>query len=78
MTAPPVLHGVFFQSIYSNRDHVAVFVVRNFRQISQPRPNREIVATGFFPVAALPEGTTGATRARLAEVLGGEPLRERW
>jgi len=41
-------------------------------------PNREIVAHGFFPVDALPEGTTAGTRARIAEVVGGRPAAERW
>src|SRR6185312_7468447 len=26
MTAPPVLHGVFFHPLYSRRDHVAIYV----------------------------------------------------
>lgn len=78
LTAPPALHGVFFHPVYSNRDHVAVYVIRDFRQSSAPVPNREIAAHGFFPVDALPEGTTAGTRARLAEVLRGAPLSSRW
>jgi len=41
-------------------------------------PNREIVAQGFFPVDALPEATTAGTRARIAEVLAGNPPAARW
>ena len=78
LTGPPVLHGLFFHPIYSRRDHVAVYVVRDFRQSSQPKPNREIAAHGFFPAAALPAGTTQGTRARVAEVLSGKPAAERW
>jgi 8-oxo-dGTP pyrophosphatase MutT (NUDIX family) len=78
LTGAPVLHGVFYHPIYSRRDHVAIYVVREFRQTSQPMPNREIVAHGFFPVEALPEGTTAGTRARIAEVLAGRPATERW
>ena len=44
----PVLHGMFFNSHVSRRDHVAVYVVRQFRQDRLPEPNREIVACGFF------------------------------
>ena len=33
---PPVLHGVFFNSRVSRRDHVVVFVVRAFRQEGKP------------------------------------------
>jgi 8-oxo-dGTP pyrophosphatase MutT (NUDIX family) len=78
LTGPPVLHGVYFNPVYSTRDQVALYVVREFRQTGQPVPDREIVGHGFFPVAALPEGTTAGTCARLAEVLNGVPAREIW
>ena len=45
---PPELHGLFFNSRVSQRDHVAVFIVRSFRQQRVPAPNREIAAHGFF------------------------------
>ncbi len=75
---PPVLHGMFFNSRISRRDHVALFVVRAFRQPAPPVPNHEIAAHGFFAPDALPEDTTAATRARIAEVLHGAPVSERW
>src|SRR6185503_3484092 len=78
ITGPPVLHGIYFHPIYSNRDHVALYVIRDFRQTSPPEPNREIAASGFFPVDALPPGTTAGSRARIAEVTGGRPAAERW
>ena len=78
LTGPPVLHGVYFNPVYSTRDQVALYIVRDFRQTGQPVPDREIVDHGFFPVAALPEGTTMGTRARLAEVLNGARATEVW
>jgi len=78
LTAPPLLHGVFFHPIYSRRDHVTLYVVRDFHQAEAPQPNREIAEHGFFPVDALPPGTTSGTRARIAEVLGGTLAAERW
>jgi len=78
LTGPPVLHGMFFNDRASRRDHVALFVVREFRQVSAPVPNHEIVAHGFFATDQLPDGTTAATRTRIAEVLGGAPVSERW
>jgi 8-oxo-dGTP pyrophosphatase MutT (NUDIX family) len=78
ISAPPLLHGVFFHPVYSRRDHVTVYVVRNFRQSRAPEPNREIAAHGFFAADALPAGTTSGTRARIAEVLDGTPAAERW
>jgi 8-oxo-dGTP pyrophosphatase MutT (NUDIX family) len=75
---PPVLHGLFFNSRVSQRDHVALFIVRSFRQQRLPVSNREIAAHGFFSLDALPENTTPGTRARIAEVMLGAPLSERW
>jgi 8-oxo-dGTP pyrophosphatase MutT (NUDIX family) len=74
----PVLHGVFFNARVSRRDHVAVFVVREFRQDGGPCHPREIVDHGFFALDALPPDTTRGTRARLDEVFKGAPKSERW
>jgi ADP-ribose pyrophosphatase YjhB (NUDIX family) len=63
------LHGIFFNRRVSRRDHVAVYVVRAFRQDGLPEPNREIIDCGFFAREALPADTTKGTRLRIAEVL---------
>jgi 8-oxo-dGTP pyrophosphatase MutT (NUDIX family) len=78
LAGEPVLHAVYFNPVYSRRDQVALYVIREFRQTGQPVPDREIVDHGFFPVDALPEGTTAGTRARLAEVLDGVRTAEVW
>jgi len=78
VTAPPALHGVFFNARDSRRDHVAVFVVRAFRQDTAPVPDREIVEHGFFRPDALPPEATPGTRRRLDEVLDGQPISDRW
>jgi 8-oxo-dGTP pyrophosphatase MutT (NUDIX family) len=78
VTEPPLLHGMFFNDRDSQRDHVALFVVRAFHQAAAPVPDHEIVAHGFFPIDAMPNDTTPATRARIIEVLGGAPVSERW
>jgi 8-oxo-dGTP pyrophosphatase MutT (NUDIX family) len=77
-TAPPMLHGIFFNGRVSRRDHVAVFVLRDFRQTAPPVPTHEIVAHGFFKLDELPNDTTAGTRARIIEVTGGAPVPERW
>jgi 8-oxo-dGTP pyrophosphatase MutT (NUDIX family) len=74
----PVLHGVYFNRRASRRDHVALFVVRDFRQDAAPVPNHEIVAHGFFAPEALPPDTSAGTRARIAEVLGGLEVSAHW
>lgn len=75
---PPALFAVYFNSRISQRDHVALYVVRAFRQPAPPQPNREIVAHGFFAPDALPPETTRATRERIAEVLSGRVPAELW
>ncbi len=78
LTSPPELHGVFFNKRVSRRDHVALYIVRGFRQDAAPTPNHEIVEHGFFALDALPPDTSRATRARLAEVFSGAPVSELW
>jgi 8-oxo-dGTP pyrophosphatase MutT (NUDIX family) len=75
---PPVLHAVYFNRRVSRRDHVALYVVRAFRQIAPPQPNSEIVAHGFFAAGELPADTSRATRERIAEVLTGRAAAEIW
>lgn len=74
----PALLGVYLNSHVSPRDHVAVYVVREFRQDRAPEPNREIAETGFFALDSLPADTTEGTRLRLAEVLHGRPAGITW
>ncbi len=54
----PVLHGLFFNARPSRRDHVAVYVIRDFAVLGERAPDREIEEARFFPRSALPEGTT--------------------
>lgn len=78
MIDPPQFFAIYFNHRTSRRDHVALYVVRSFHQSAAPQPNGEIVAHGFFAPGALPEETTGSTRARIAEVLTGRPAPELW
>src|SRR5215470_15707538 len=40
--ATPQLYSVYFNRRMSRRDHVALFIVRDFRQDGDPQPDREI------------------------------------
>jgi ADP-ribose pyrophosphatase YjhB (NUDIX family) len=75
---PPDFFAIYFNRRASRRDHVALYVVRSFHQSAPPQPNHEIIAHGFFAPGALPEDTTRATRARLAEVMQGRAIAELW
>jgi ADP-ribose pyrophosphatase YjhB (NUDIX family) len=74
----PTLFAVYFNGRISRRDHVALYVVRAFRQDAPPQPNHEIIAHGFFALDTLPAETTRATRDRIAEVLNGRKPAELW
>ena len=74
----PTLLGLFFNSHVSRRDHVAVYLVRHFRQDQLPEPNREIIACGFFAAGELPAETTEGTRLRIAEALQGKAPIATW
>ncbi|MGA8171674.1 MAG: NUDIX domain-containing protein [Methylocystis sp.] len=75
---PPALFGVYLNRAASSRDHVALYVVRAFRQTAPHVPDREIAEAGFFSPDALPEDATRATRERLDEVLRGAKVSPYW
>jgi ADP-ribose pyrophosphatase YjhB (NUDIX family) len=77
-TAPPELHGIFQFEAASKRDHVAVYVVRDFERWAAPKPNWEIREARFFALDALPEGVSPGVRRRLEEILAGREKGERW
>ena len=78
LTGDASLHGVFLNRSASKRDHVAVYLVRDYLQDSPKQADREIAEGRFFALDGLPEGTTRGTRARLREVLDEEPPTADW
>jgi ADP-ribose pyrophosphatase YjhB (NUDIX family) len=74
----PELFGIYHNIHASVRDHVALYMVRKFAQTAPRPPDREIAECGFFPLDALPEGTTASTLRRVAEVLEGREVEETW
>lgn len=79
LTGEGELFGLYFSRHISRRDHVAVYVCRNWRQARQPRiPNLEIVGLGFRAPAALPDETTAGTRRRIAGIVEGIPRTVDW
>jgi 8-oxo-dGTP pyrophosphatase MutT (NUDIX family) len=79
LTGDAELFGLYFSRHISRRDHVAVYVCRNWRQARPPRiPNLEIVDLGFHAPDALPDETTAGTRRRIAEIVEGIPRTVDW
>lgn len=65
------LHGFYRNLAASGRDHVALYVAPAFTRLREKAPDREIAECAFFPLDALPEGTTRATAERLREIREG-------
>ena len=78
LVGEPALLGIYLNSHISRRDHVAVYLVRQFRQDRLPEPNREIVDCGFYETRALPAETTAGTRLRIAEAIENRPPIRTW
>ena len=74
---PSQFFGMYLNARTSRRDHVALYVVRSFRQ-GTPKPNKEVIAHGFFSPESLPSDTTPSTCARIGEVLEGRTVSEIW
>lgn len=73
----PQLFHVYFNNHTSKRDHVVFYRVE-VTQTAPRKPDLEIVESGFFPIDALPPGTTKATYRRLKELEGAEPPSNYW
>lgn len=74
----PELLGIYANFRVFPNDHVIVYVIRHWQRPLVPPPSYEIQEQGFFPIAALPEGTVGPARRRLAELLDGKPRDADW
>jgi ADP-ribose pyrophosphatase YjhB (NUDIX family) len=78
LTGAPDLFGVYFNRRASARDHVALFICRSWHQAKPRLPDKEIAEAGFFPLDALPDGTTDSTRRRIAEVFDKAKIEDLW
>ncbi len=74
----PVLHGLFANFHPAPSDHIAVFIVREWRQPAVPPPNKEIAEQRFFDPAAPPDDISAGTRRRLAEIFEDAQLSPVW
>lgn len=77
--APGQLFGIYRNAKAHKRDHVALFVCRDFTERVTPhKPSFEIRACESFPLKALPVDTTQSTRARIREVMNGNAPAADW
>lgn len=77
-TGQPELRSMHWNRHVSKRDHVGLYLITDYRQAEPKKPDHEIAEAGFFPVDALPELTTPATRRRIAEIMGQGVVSPYW
>jgi len=74
----PVVFQTYLNTLPPHRDHIVLYVCREF-DIDVPfKPNSEIVACQWFDLHDLPKDTSKATRARIGEVSGERPKARQW
>ncbi len=76
-SGPAELVGIYLNRRLASRDHVVLYRLAVTQSAPRP-PDREIAESGFFSLDALPDGTTPATRRRLAEHRTGTPPDAHW
>ena len=75
----PQLLGFYLNRIAGGRrDHVAVYVWRDFRNAKPFKPNWEIADCQWFPIDDLPPDVGKGTARRIAELLGQGDAANEW
>lgn len=74
----PKLLNVYKNTSASNRDHVALFKIEDWRIAELFKPNNEIVDMGFFAIDAVPETITAGNLRRIQEYYQDQPVSQYW
>lgn len=72
------LRSVHFNKDVSKRDHVLLYLVRDFEQLAPMLPNREIEEAAFFKLGDLPDATSRSSFQRIEEMLGRTSISPYW
>ena len=78
LTGPAALFGMYRHPAPPRRDHIALYVCREWKHGAEQTTSREILAAELFPLARLPADAAPSTIARLGEVLSGNPPATDW
>lgn len=78
LKSPPLLHNIYLNKRSSSRDHVALFLIRDFSDEGPRLPDKEIAEVKYFSVNELPNEATPATRARINEIINNTPTDSYW
>jgi ADP-ribose pyrophosphatase YjhB (NUDIX family) len=74
----PRLHGIFSNFERSTGDHIAIYVVRDWKRLCDPPSRFEIIEQKFFELRSLPDGLIEGAKRRLAEVFDQHPVSTDW
>ena len=78
-TVPLEMRGLCLNvNSVTNRDHIAFFVCPSAERLSARLPDYEIAEIDWFPLDALPVDATPPTQRRVAELLSGADVSDRW
>ena len=74
----PQIFNIYFNTIASKRDHVALYQCQTLSDGEAKTPDKEIAEARFFPLDNLPSDTSAGTRRRLAEMFEGAEISPHW
>ena len=78
LTAPAQLHGIFANFASFPGDHIALFVVRDWKRGGDYHELGEIAEAGMFARQDVPDETDAGTRTRLSEIFDRSPISQLW
>ncbi|WP_199562565.1 NUDIX domain-containing protein [Pelagibacterium lacus] len=78
VAGPMRLFAMYHSVLYTDRDHVALFVVEGAEMARAFAPGREIAEIGWLALDALPDDLSPSARRRLAEIAGEAPIHPNW
>ncbi len=74
----PKLLNIYKNTSASNRDHVALFKIEDWRIAEPFKPNNEIAEMEFFAIDDLPETITAGNLKRIQEYYQNHPVSHYW
>jgi 8-oxo-dGTP pyrophosphatase MutT (NUDIX family) len=78
LTAPPQWHGLFFNVHASKRDHVGLYIVREYRDLGPRKPDGEIAEVRYFQLDSLPDDLAFGHQRRLHEIVHATQPNPEW
>lgn len=72
------LHGIFFNSCVSARDHVVVYLCDAMGKLSNKPPSLELSELGYFAPECLPSDVDPGTAQQFREIVFEKPISHEW